>query len=60
MCSDLNSIGLVQDTRRSVESTGGITAHELGHIFNMNHDDDSECFTFCMYEGILSVLLVYY
>ena len=57
MCSDLNSIGLVQDTRRSVASTGGITAHELGHIFNMNHDDGSECCTFpagiCEYVYIL-------
>ena len=47
MCNDLNSIGLIQDTRRSVESTGGIAAHELGHIFNMDHDDGSECFFYC-------------
>ena len=32
-------MGLTEDRGRSVESTGAIAAHELGHIFNMNHDD---------------------
>ena len=35
-------VGLTQDTRRSVNSVGVIMAHELGHLFAMNHDDGSE------------------
>ena len=42
MCSDEKSIGLVQDTGGSVQSVGATGAHELGHIFNMLHDDSGE------------------
>ena len=39
MCSTLSSIGLSQDRRSGVDSVGSTAAHELGHIFNMAHDD---------------------
>ena len=32
-------MGITEDRGRSVESTGATAAHELGHIFNMHHDD---------------------
>lgn len=38
MCGQF-SRGLTQDTGRSIEGTGSTAAHELGHIFNMEHDD---------------------
>ena len=38
MCSETSSVGLTQDGGRSLSSTASIAAHELGHIFNMNHD----------------------
>jgi len=38
MCSRI-SAGLTQDTGSSVASTASTATHELGHIFNMNHDD---------------------
>ena len=39
MCNDHFSVGLSQDGRMSVEGVGSIAAHELGHLFNMEHDD---------------------
>ncbi|XP_064381909.1 zinc metalloproteinase-disintegrin-like EoMP06 isoform X2 [Halichondria panicea] len=45
MCSRLRSVGLTEDRGRSVESTGAIAAHELGHIFNMDHDDSPRACT---------------
>ena len=38
MCSDTDSLGFTQDGGRSLSSVSSIAAHELGHIFNMNHD----------------------
>ena len=38
MCSETTSVGLTQDGGRSLSTTASIAAHELGHIFNMNHD----------------------
>ena len=32
-------MGLSQDGGRNLQSSGSTVAHELGHIFNMNHDD---------------------
>lgn len=37
MCGSA-SVGLVQDGSRSTSSTGSTFAHELGHIFSMEHD----------------------
>ena len=42
MCNSLNAIGLTQDRSNSAEFVGGTAAHELGHIFNMNHDDGTQ------------------
>ena len=39
MCSDRSSVGVTQDGGRSTLSTVTTAAHELGHIFNMLHDD---------------------
>ena len=41
MCSDTDSVGFTQDGGRSLSSVASIAAHELGHIFNMNHDGRS-------------------
>lgn len=38
MCNRGSSIGLTQDGGRGIDSVGSTAAHELGHIFNMNHD----------------------
>lgn len=38
MCRGLSSVGVTQDGGRTLQSVGSTAAHELGHIFNMNHD----------------------
>ena len=38
MCSKV-SAGLTQDTGSSVAHVATTAAHELGHIFNMRHDN---------------------
>lgn len=43
MCSRYINVGLTQDGGRgSLEVIGATAAHELGHIFNMNHDVSSK------------------
>lgn len=39
MCRGSVSAALTQDTGSSVASVASTAAHELGHIFNMAHDD---------------------
>ena len=39
MCRGRSAAGLTQDTGQSVAYVGSIAAHELRHIFNMEHDD---------------------
>ena len=38
MCSQ-KSVALVKDTHYSVTGTGTVFAHELGHLFDMYHDN---------------------
>ena len=38
MCGDRLSVGLVEDGGRDLSHVISTTAHELGHIFGMNHD----------------------
>ena len=40
MCMGSRAAGLTQDTGASTESVASTVAHEMGHIFNMNHDDE--------------------
>lgn len=42
MCRGQLSTGLTQDGGRNLNSVGSTAAHELGHIFSMNHDDGSK------------------
>ena len=42
MCTSFSN-GVTQDTRSSVASVGATAAHELGHIFDMEHDDGRKC-----------------
>lgn len=45
MCESLrNSVGLVQDGGTSLENLISTTAHELGHIFAMDHDSRKRVF----------------
>ena len=37
MCSSFG-VGVLQDGRRSLSSSGSTFAHELGHIFSLDHD----------------------
>jgi hypothetical protein len=39
MCSESTSVGLSQDGRGSVDAVASTAAHELGHIFSMEHDE---------------------
>ena len=39
MCNRFSSFGVTQDGTRTLTSVATTAAHELGHIFNMEHDD---------------------
>lgn len=39
MCSRASSVGVTQDGSAALDTVTAIAAHELGHIFNMDHDD---------------------
>ena len=39
MCRGQVSVGVSQDGGRPLDSVGSTAAHELGHIFSMEHDD---------------------
>jgi hypothetical protein len=39
MCQGQTSVGLTQDVLGTVDTVGSIAAHELGHIFSMEHDE---------------------
>lgn len=39
MCSGSSSVGFTEDGGRTRPQVFAIAAHELGHIFNMDHDD---------------------
>ena len=41
MCSENLAVGVTQDFG-TIEATGATAAHEMGHIFNMEHDDNSK------------------
>ena len=44
MCRDELSVGLTEDgNKRLLDVIATIVAHELGHIFSMQHDNYSEC-----------------
>ena len=38
MCSTTSSVGVTQDGGRNPSAVASTAAHELGHVFNMNHD----------------------
>ena len=38
MCSAYSSVGVIEDIGGAVTSVGAILAHELGHLFSMQHD----------------------
>lgn len=42
MCRLMSSVGLSQDGGRSLSNVVATAAHELGHIFNMKHDDGND------------------
>ena len=44
MCSKISG-GITSDDGSSVASIASIATHELGHIFNMNHDDGRKYYT---------------
>ena len=42
MCRRQSSTGVTQDGGRSLNDVVTTAAHELGHTFNMNHDDGKQ------------------
>ena len=43
MCEGRSAVGLTQDYA-SADTVGAIAAHELGHIFSMEHDNSELMF----------------
>ena len=56
MCS-ANSVGAVQDTHLSIQSTASTFAHELGHVFSLEHDT-REC-TFMHDYTIIYIIYIF-
>lgn len=53
MCSPGSSCAIVQDNGLASAFT---IAHEIGHVLNMPHDDDSKCVKFQNLSGVLNVM----
>ena len=49
MCSQSSSVGVTQDWSHSVDAVGSTAAHELGHNFNMDHDNGPQ--SMCNYHA---------
>lgn len=39
MCTGIDSVAIINDAGRNLATTIHVTAHELGHLFGMEHDD---------------------
>ena len=48
MCNRDLSFGVTQDGAATLSVVTAIAAHELGHIFNMQHDDPSELYQYSL------------
>ena len=40
MCTENRAVGVTQDGGDDISYTASTASHELGHIFNMQHDDN--------------------
>ncbi|XP_012144163.2 A disintegrin and metalloproteinase with thrombospondin motifs 9 isoform X1 [Megachile rotundata] len=53
MCSPVSSCAIVQDNGLAAAFT---IAHEIGHVFNMPHDDDIKCEGFHNHSGFHNIM----